>query len=339
MEQVNASDSKEPGTVDSRARLAQYLNGHRTHTKNAGLPHLLDLIRNPDPNTFYVVGINDLSPSQAIDLVSALGISSALRHDFHTTGQRARVDQHGHTTVAVLRPASYIQAREQVVLGELHIVANNQFLVLVDLVDTNAQFFELVTRNKALASPLEAFFALADIIGTDYIDVTEDLAQGVDAIELSVFDRDPLAPPRIYRLSREVLKLQQAITPLTDSLNGLVENLEDAPNPNLVEILRAKHVARISTRATERSAGLRDLLSRLLEVNTALIGQKQNEDMKKISSWAAILVVPTVIAGIYGMNFHDIPELTWPFGYAYALVLMGSVSLALYFVFKKRDWL
>ena len=167
-----------------------------------------------------------------------------------------------------------------------------------------------------------------------------------------MFGGDPSVSRRIYQLSREVIEFQRACEPLLDVLDSLADGLdEDRVDIELRRGLR--DVRDHATRVVERVDAFRQLLSNILTVNAALVGQRQNEEttrltetslaqgeqVKKISSWAAILFAPTLVGGIYGMNFDAMPELRWRYGYPFALLLMVLVAVTLYALFKRRGWL
>jgi magnesium transporter len=169
-----------------------------------------------------------------------------------------------------------------------------------------------------------------------------------------VFDGDPEASRRIYQLSREVIEFQRAVEPLTDVLIQLREMLKNRAGEAEVELRRLlRNVADHVTRVIERLDGFRQLLTDILSVNATLVAQRQNAEMtrlteasyqqneqvKRISSIAAILFAPTLIAGVYGMNFTHMPELHWVLGYPMAIALMLALPLVLYLVFRRRGWL
>src|SRR5215217_4414719 len=142
---------------------------------------------------------------------------------------------------------------------------------------------------------------------------------------------------RIYELSRELVQFQRATSPLARSLERGGERNEHDIDPELRSYLHELHDRVL--RVVEPTEGFRDMLSDILVVNLTLIGVRQNDQTKKISAWAAILIVPTLITGIYGMNFDFMPELHWTFGYPLALALMVSISVGLYAVFRHVRWL
>ena len=185
-----------------------------------------------------------------------------------------------------------------------------------------------------------------------YAPVIAGLFNDIDEIETEVFGSAPGVSRRIYELSREVVDFQRAATPLSAMLVGLEAGFDKyGVDQELRRALRdvADHV----TEVIERVDSLRLLLRDILQVNSILVAQKQNEEMtalsrtsnaqndevKKISAWAAILFAPTLVGTIYGMNFRHMPELRWQLGYPFAVGLMLMVSLVLYAVFKRRGWI
>jgi magnesium transporter len=182
--------------------------------------------------------------------------------------------------------------------------------------------------------------------------VVAGLENDVDEIETEVFSGNAEASRRTYELSREVIEFQRAVKPLTGMLGALIGGFEEyGVDPELQRYLR--DVQDHAIQVNEQVAGFRDLLENILSVNLTLVGLSQNEDVKaltevsiaqnnevkKISAWAAILFAPTLVGTVYGMNFNHMPELHWSFGYPFALVLMLLVSVSLYLIFKNRGWL
>jgi len=174
-----------------------------------------------------------------------------------------------------------------------------------------------------------------DHVVDDYAPVVEGLENDIDEIENEVFGGTPGVSRRIYQLSREVIQFQRAAKPLSASLRDLLE--DESLDPELRRYLRdvQDHLLRVA----EQIDGFRELLQNVLSVNLTLTGISQSDQAKKISAWAAILFAPTLVAGIYGMNFDHMPELHWLFGYPFALLLMFLVALVLHRVFNRVGWL
>jgi magnesium transporter len=180
-------------------------------------------------------------------------------------------------------------------------------------------------------------YAIMDQVVDDYAPVSDGLETDIDEIEAEVFGGNAAVSRRIYALSREVIGFRRATHPLNEVLERLIEGEVYDVDPELQRYLR--DVQDHALRTTEQVEAFRELLSNILSVNLTLVGLNQNDEVKKISAWAAILFAPTLIAGIYGMNFEVMPELSWMFGYPFALALMVLTTVVLHRIFKKAGWL
>ncbi|MGH3835088.1 MAG: magnesium and cobalt transport protein CorA, partial [Pseudonocardiaceae bacterium] len=200
--------------------------------------------------------------------------------------------------------------------------------------------------------PLAVLYAILDRIVDDYLPVLHGLRNDIDEIEDQVFRGEPNVSRRIYQLSREVIEFQRACDPLLDVLESLISGVNGFPLD--VELQRQlRDVQDHAVHVVERVDAFRQLIANVLTVNSTLVAQRQNEEtakltaaslaqseeVKKISSWAAILFAPSVIGTVYGMNFTHIPELHWTLGYPMALGMMLLVSILLYVLFRRRGWL
>jgi len=270
--------------------------------------------------------------------------------------QRPKLERYGSTLFVVLRAARYDDASEKVEFGELHLFIGRDFLITVRHAESPS-LAEVRKRMEAdpelLGLGTEAIlYAILDTVVDGYGPVLKGLENDIDEIEAQVFSGDPTVSRRIYELSQEVSDFQRAVTPLTPILAGLSGGFTKyRVDEELQRYLRdvADHV----TVAIERIETYRTQLRDILTVNATLVGQRQNEEMralteasfaqseevKKISSWAAILFAPSLIGGIYGMNFEHMPELDWTFGYPVALALMLGLSVTLFVIFRRKGWL
>jgi magnesium transporter len=270
--------------------------------------------------------------------------------------QRAKHERYGTTLFTVLRPARYLDDAEEVEFGELHVFTGRDFVVTI----RHAEAPDLgIVRARLEASPEllrrgpEAIlYAILDQVVDEYAPVVAGLENDIDEIEDQLFNGDPAVSRRIYELSREVIEFQRATHPLLSMLTALEAGFDKySVDLELQRNLRDVHDHAIQV--VERADSFRLLLQNALSVHTTLIGQQQNDEMrslteaslaqneevKKISSWAAILFAPTLVAGIYGMNFRHMPELHWVAGYPLAIALMIATSATLYRIFKRRGWL
>ncbi|WP_159796110.1 magnesium and cobalt transport protein CorA [Puerhibacterium puerhi] len=287
--------------------------------------------------------------------------------------QRSKLDRYDDVVFVVVHPARYLDDAERVEFGELHAFVGPDFVVTVrqaESPDVAAVRARLEADPDRLRhGPVPILHALLDQVVDEYAPVLDGLRNDVDEIEDQLFDRSPGVSRRIYELSREVIAFQRATHPLADMLRALESGAvlagavgagrsgaaSAAPDGTLdVEMQRSlRDVLDHTIRCAEQVDEFRTLLENALTVHSTLVAQEQNEEMrrlsetsvrqaeqaKKISSWAAILFTPTLVASIYGMNFEHMPELHWLLGYPMALALMLVLAVALYRVFKKVDWL
>jgi len=260
--------------------------------------------------------------------------------------QRPKLERYGNTLFCVLRPARYIDASETVEFGELHIFAGTDFVITVRhdaAADLGPVREGLESRPDLLRrGPVAVLHAIMDRVVDDYSPVIAGLENDIDEIEDEVFGGETEVSRRIYELSREVIAFQRATAPLPPMLGRLM----DDPAVSDEERRYLRDVQDHALRVQDQTAAFRELLQNILNVNltleTKLLSEAsiaQNEEVKRISAWAAILFAPTLIGTIYGMNFDHMPELHWRFGYPGALALMLSISLVLYVIFRKRDWI
>lgn len=272
--------------------------------------------------------------------------------------QRPKLERYGSAEFVVLRPARYVDADEVVEIGEVHLFLGPDFVITVRHA-VEPQLSEVRDRLESdpelLAhGPMAVLYAVLDRVVDDYFPVLDGLQDDIDGIEEEVFRGDPNVSRRIYQLTRQVIAFQRAVEPLQEifiELRARFAKSGDAPDLELRRAMR--DVIDHATRVRERVEGFRDLLGNILTVNSTLVAQRQNEEMtrlteagftqneqmKRVSSWAAILFAPTLIVGIYGMNFDEMPELHWALGYPMAIGLMLLLGLVLYAAFKHNDWL
>jgi magnesium transporter len=260
--------------------------------------------------------------------------------------QRPKLERYGATLLLVLRTARYVDESETVEFGEIHVLAGPQFVITIG----HGAAAELESVRRGLESrpqllrrgPMSIVHAIVDRVVDDYTPVVVGVENDIDEIETEVFGGSPEVSRRIYELTREVIEFRRAAAPLADILGRLMEE------PNVDEEER-RYLRGVKDRALhihEQAEAFHELLRSILSVNLTLetkalneAGNRQNEEVKKISAWAAILFAPTIVGTIYGMNFDHMPELGWRLGYPMALGLMLAVSLSLYLLFKRRSWI
>lgn len=276
-------------------------------------------------------------------LIERLDWHPVMVEDLTMARQRCKVERHGDALFLVVRPAGYVDIDEDIVVGEYHVVMDGRLLILArqGMHGGANQRFERAFRpdHELLRHGPEALlYSIIDAVVDTYFPVLYGISNDVEQIERQVFSGDTDAPERIYRLYREVIDFQHAAHPLVEVLDDLSGGFDkytvDEELQAYLEDVR-DHLLRVNS----RMASNRDLLNQILTVNATLVAERQNEDMKRVSSWAAMLVVPTVVSGIYGMNFKYMPELEWRYGYLLALLLMLGLVVFLYAIFKRRNWL
>ncbi len=255
--------------------------------------------------------------------------------------QRPKLERYGETLFVVLRPARYLDESETVEFGETHVFVGRDFVITVrhsEVPDLSAVRRRLEADPELLRRGPEAILhAIMDQVVDDYGPVVDGLENDIEEIESQVFGGSADVSRRVYELSREVIQFQRAADPLNDVLGALIRGEAIDVDSEVGRYLRdvQDHAQQVS----ERLTGYRDLLQNILSVNLTLVSLQQNEQVKKISGWAAILFAPTLIGTVYGMNFDHMPELHWTLGYPFALTLMVLTSFILYFAFKRRGWL
>jgi magnesium transporter len=311
-----------------------------------------------DGHSFCWIGLLRPTEAEVQSVAEEFGLHPLAVEDAINAHQRPKLERYGKTLFVVLRPAWYVDRVEVVELGEVHLFLGPDFVVALrhaDQPDLAAVRERLEESPELLRrGPFSVLYAVLDKVVDDYGPVLDGLQNDIDEIEVQVFDGDPGASRRIYQLSREVIEFQRAVEPLTEVLDSLREILQDRAGEAELELRRMlRDVADHATRVVERTDGFRQLLTNILSANATLVAQRQNEEMtrlthasyaqgeqvKRISSWAAILFAPTLIAGIYGMNFDRMPELKWTYGYPMAMGLMLLLGIVLYLIFRRRGWL
>ncbi len=295
------------------------------------------------------IGMFRPSPAEMKSLAAEFSLHELAVEDTIVAHQRPKMERYDDVLFTVLRPARYLDATETVEFGELHVFTGPDFVITIRHAETPGLSS---TRTRLEADPVllalgpeAVLYAILDQVVDDYEPVVAGLENDIDEIEDQLFAGDPHVSRRIYQLSREVIQFQRAIHPLKEMLVRLEAGFEKyRVNVELQRHLRdvEDHVEQVTARADS----FRQLLQNALTVDGTLTANRQNEasaaeneQMKKISSWAAILFAPSFVGSIYGMNFDVMPELHWAFGYPLALALMFSVGAAMYFVFKRKGWL
>ncbi|PPH15865.1 magnesium and cobalt transport protein CorA [Rathayibacter sp. AY1G1] len=334
---------------------AVYVGGRRIRNPDS-LEDTFELMR--DEHGMAWIGLYRPTREEVEAVAEEFGLHPLAVEDALSGHQRAKLERYDDGLFVVLRPARYADAAETVVFGELHVFVGPDFVVTIRHADSPdlARVRRRLEEDPALLArgPEAVLYAILDQVVDEYAPVVFGVQGDVDEIEDQLFgdDSDDGLSERIYRLSREVIHFQRSVQPLTALLHELLQEStpvegEPSPSPERIELRRSlRDVLDHTIRVTEAVDSLRAILDKALTVHSTLVSRRQtetglaqNDVVRKISSWAAILFAPTLVAGIYGMNFDDMPELHWRLGYPWALGLMVLFGFALYAVFKRKKWL
>jgi magnesium transporter len=290
---------------------------------------------------FVWLGVFEPSAAELEEIAREFGLHELAVEDAVKAHQRPKVELYGDTLFVVVKTAHYVDSDEVIEVGELMLFVNPDFLITVrhGQGDLGSVRERIERRPDQLQhGPAMALYAILDHVVDDY----EAAAQGVDVdiqeVEREVFADDGNNPARrIYKLEREVLDFQAAAAPLALAVDEILRGQFDVIPTELNEYFRDVHDH--LRRVNGSIIGFRELLGSALHANLTQVSIRQNEDMRKISAWVAILAVPTMVAGIYGMNFDDMPELHWRYGYPSVLILIAVTCLLLYRRFRRAGWL
>ncbi|PPK94650.1 magnesium transporter [Kineococcus xinjiangensis] len=325
--------------------VASYTDGRRRDcTGAAGLPQTLRQCRS-EAGSFVWIGLKDPTAEEFDQVSGELGLHPLAVEDAVRGRQRPKLERYGDTLFVVVKVLSYAEAESAVETGEVMVFIGERFVVTVRRGDVGS----LAPVRRALEAdperlgqgPTHVLHAVLDAVVDGYVAVDRELEQDVEQMEEQVFSpsrtRDAM---QIYNLKREVLEVRRAASPLLAALRahlGGQDGLEAGGRDEMRFALR--DVVDHLERTVEHVEGYDRLLTSILDAHLAQVSVQQNEDMRRISAWAAVFAVETLIAGIYGMNFTHMPELDWRLGYPAVLVLMVLVGTGLYLRFRRAGWL
>jgi magnesium transporter len=332
---------------------AVYVDGRRTADPRS-LNETYELMR--ERHGMAWIGLYRPDASEIRSVAGEFDLHPLAVEDAIAAHQRAKLERYGTTLFAVLRPARYLDDVERVEFGELHVFTGKDFVVTIRHAEAPdlGQVRDRLEQAPGLLrlGPEAVLYAILDQVVDEYAPVVAGLENDIDEIEDQLFQGDPAVSRRIYELSREVIEFQRAAGPLLAMLTALEGGFEKYQVD--LELQRSlRDVQDHAIRIVERADSFRALLQNALTVQTTLVAQRQNDEMrslteaslaqneevKRISAWAAILFAPTLVGTIYGMNFTHMPELHWLAGYPLAIALMVATSIVLYLVFRRRGWL
>jgi magnesium transporter len=303
------------------------------------------------PDAFVWLGLHEPDAALMAGVAEAYGLHELAAEDAVKAAQRPKLEQvEDEVHFLVLRTARYIEHAELtensdvVETGQLMLFVGPEFVITIrhgDACRLAPVRADLESKRDLLRhGPWAVAYAVTDHAVDLYLEITDSLADDLDAVEEGVFASRPSGPgsiQQIYQLKRELVEFRRAVVPLARPLAALTaEGHVDIPSP-LRKYFR--DIQDHLTRTIEQINSYDDLLNSILQARLAQVTVDQNNDMRKIAAWAAIAAVQTAIAGIYGMNFRVMPELQWKYGYPAVLLLMLCSALVLYRWFRRAGWL
>jgi len=329
---------------------AIYVGGERLpgkYTHGAALEKVHEL-EAEGQTAFVWIGLHEPDEFQMQAVAKVFGLHPLAVEDAVHAHQRPKVERYDDTLFLVLKTVNYVPhesvalAREIVETGEIMVFVGRDFVVTVRHGDHTG----LAVLRKQLESdpeqlargPYAVMHAIADHVVDTYREVSELMEGDIDAIEsetFSSFSKTDIEP--IYMLKREVVELRRAVSPLSVALARFSTDYKDLMTKEVLRYMR--DVLDHQTQAADRIASHDEMLSSLVQAALAKVGMQQNTDMRKITAWAAMAAVPTMIAGIYGMNFDNMPELHWVWGYPLVVLVMVTICGLLYRTFRRNHWL
>jgi magnesium transporter len=292
---------------------------------------------------FAWLGLFEPSAEELKRVEQEFGLHPLAVEDAVHAHQRPKLELYDDTLFFVLKPVRYIDPEEVIEIGEIMLFVNPAFVISVrhgKPSPLQAVRMRLDSDPDLIAHGTGAvLYAIVDRVVDDYEPVVEGVDADIQQIEQQVFSHERGENPaqRIYRLESEVLEFERAVTPLAAPVDRLARGHFAVTDDELRRYMRDVHDHLV--RLIPQVHGFRELLSTALQANLAQITVRQNEDMRRISAWVAILAVPTAVAGIYGMNFEHMPELDSPLGYPAVLVFIVIVCLFLHRRFRRAGWL
>jgi magnesium transporter len=291
---------------------------------------------------FAWIGLYEPTEDEFDSVRREFGLHELAVEDAINAHQRPKLEVYGDTLFLVLKTARYVDSEEIVQHGEILVFLGDGFVITVRHGEGTAlhDVRERVEAKPDLlrCGPGVVLHAIVYRDVDDYVPAIEGLRQDIEEVEADVFSPERgSSARRIYLLKREVLEFTRATAPLVEPVAALAQGRYALVHENVQAYFRdvQDHLVRID----EQLEGFRDLLTSVLTANLSQVTVQQNEDVRKISAVVAIIAVPTMIAGVYGMNFDNMPELSWRYGYPLVLGVMAAVCLALFRYFKRVGWL
>jgi magnesium transporter len=319
---------------------AIYRKGER-ETVTGDLSDALDAAR-ADGDAFVWLGLHEPGRTELDHVVSEFGVHELAAEDAVNAHQRPKLDVYSDSLFFVVKPVRYVASHKRLDIEEVMVFIGDRFVVTVRhgqgtaLHEVRRQLEQDPDRLRF--GPASVLHAVLDRIVDDYADVVAALEDDIDSLEEQIFSGPRVdSTRRIYELKREVIGFRRAVHPLVDAVTRLASGRTTNVPEQMLPFFRdvADHTVRVS----EAVEGFDDLLTSVLGANAAQVTVRQNDDMRRISAWVAIAALPTMVAGIYGMNFEHMPELSWEYGYYLVVGLLVVGCVTLYRAFRRSGWL
>ncbi|WP_433449537.1 magnesium/cobalt transporter CorA [Streptomyces sp. CA-142005] len=298
---------------------------------------------------FVWLGLHEPTDREFAGIAELFDLHPLAVEDAVEAHQRPKLEHYGDTLFAVFKTVCYVEheqltaTSEVVNTGEIMVFVGEDFVITVRHGrhgSLGPLREELEAHPYQLAKgPAAVLHAIADHVVDDYLNVTDAVQADIDQVETDVFSENSarLDPGRIYQMKRELLELKRAVVPLGRPVEDLATRPIRVVAPEIQAYFR--DVLDHLIRAKEQIAAFDELLNSILQAHLAQVTVAQNEDMRKITAWAAVIAVPTMVCGVYGMNFDHMPELHWRFGYPLVMAVMATACLVLYRGFRRNGWL
>ena len=323
--------------MDAVVNCAAYCEGRRV--ASVEISDIGEVLKKPDQ--FVWIGLHEPDAEMLKHVQREFGLHDLAIEDAHRAHQRPKLEAYGDTLFIVLRTAQMNGPR--IDLGETHFFLGSNFIVTVrhgsSLAYTEVRSRCESTPDLLRKGPGFALYAVMDAIVDQYFPVIDELEQELGTLEEKIFDEKfrRETTQEIYQLKRQLMDVKRAVSPLIDICNRLMRFDLKLIEPETRPYFR--DVYDHSIRINEMVDNARELLSTALEANFSLISISQSEVSKRFAGWAAIIGIPTMVAGVYGMNFKYMPELDWRLGYPVVMTVTIGTCVALYLLFKRSGWL
>ncbi len=292
--------------------------------------------------SFVWLGLHEPTTEELDHVADEFKLHPLAIEDAVKAHQRPKVEEYDDSMFVVLKTVRYDESAQQIELGDVMLFVGDAFVVTVRHGEGRAlSDVRRRLENEAHlldCGPSSVLYAVCDRVVDDYTEIALMVQDSIDQVEERIFSPErSRETAAIYNLKREVIEFRRGVRPLVEPMarlaSGAVPDIHERMRPFFRDV--ADHAVRVA----EQVEGFDDLLTSVLNANLAQVGVQQNSDMRRISAWVAMAAVPTMIAGIYGMNFDHMPELRWSLGYPGVLLLMAGVCGALYRAFKRSGWL